>query len=155
MPSIHALPARSRPRLRLCARNTVAVRRFGSCARSELLLSELQQWATANGLPPQVDPSAFLRLGLELLRIEAARAASDDEHRLLARRVEKAAAGAWVKPRETRSDPDNHEHSLPPVPLVGGSGMTREEMDALHDRIDALTALALAERRPRRRKTTT
>ncbi len=144
----------ARPRVRLLARNSATVRRFGSCARSEQLLSELQQWATANGLPPQVDPSAFLRLGLELLSIETHKAATDLQRTTLAKRIEKAAAAQWIQPREPRSDPANHLDSLPPVPLRQAAEGQPVDWDAFNRESEALFQKVWAERKSRRRKTT-
>jgi hypothetical protein len=96
------------------------------------------------GLPPKVDPSAFLRLGLELLATETGKC-NDTEHpdaarKGLARRIESAAAGQRAEgaPMVATESPDE-------------AAARRKRFEETQRRIDELTDIALAERRPRRR----
>jgi hypothetical protein len=61
---------RGTTRKQLRSHGTVATRRFGSDGQSEQLIAALTSFAAEHGLPPQIDASAFLRRGLELLRAE-------------------------------------------------------------------------------------
>lgn len=143
--SLQVFNARARPRQRLIARRPVTVRRFGSCGQSEHLLDQLGAWALSVGLPPVADATVGLRLGLELVAIEASRAGDEVDRRALRKRIERSASGEWRNQPATKHE-DQKAGFLPPVPLPATERASLN-WQAFHEQTEALAAQVMRERR--------